>query len=173
MGFWFDCLTPEQHFTKKASLDREIAERFGSLRDAVLAGGAAEWRETPETLMAAVILLDQFSRNIHRDTARAFEADPLARALTLEAIDKGWDTGMSGDWQTFLYMPLMHAEDRELQTLSLEKFAQLGREQQIEYARQHAEVIAQFGRFPSRNEALGRESTDAEKLYLSQPNAGW
>lgn len=172
LGFWY-ALTPEQHFAKSARLDGEIRDRFGALRDSVLASGAAGWRDDPETLLAAIIVLDQFSRNIHRDTAEAFAADKLGQALTLEAIGKGVDGDMTSEQKHFLYMPLMHAEDRALQALCVEKFEALENRQSLAFARDHAAVINRFGRFPSRNAALGRKSTPEEMEYLSQPGAGW
>lgn len=173
LGFWFEQVTPKQRFAKSDTLDAEIRTRFGPLRDRVLAGGAAGWRDDPETLLAAIILLDQFSRNVHRGHAEAFAGDPLAQALACEAIDKGWDARMPPDRRAFLYMPLMHAENPELQRLCVEVFEAPGLEDNRRYARDHAEVIARFGRFPTRNAALGRETTVAEKEYLSEPGVGW
>jgi uncharacterized protein (DUF924 family) len=173
LGFWFDLLMPEQWFRGSSSTDDEISELFAPLRDHVLATEAAGWRDTPDTLLAAIILLDQFSRNIHRGTAQAFAADPLALSLTREALDKGWDTGMAKERRQFLYMPLMHAEDPEAQEMCLRCFEALGDANNLRFARDHAAVIDRFGRFPSRNAALGRHSTEAEKDYLSQPGAGW
>ncbi|MEP9357285.1 DUF924 family protein [Sphingomonas sp. KR3-1] len=172
LGFWF-ALTPEQHFAKSARVDAQIKERFGALRDLVLGSGAADWRGDPETLLAAIILLDQFSRNIHRDGAEAFAADPLALHLALEAIGKGWDESMSAEHRQFLYLPLEHAEDKAMQALSIEKFESLGDAYLLGFAEKHAEVIAKFGRFPSRNAALGRESTAEELEFLKQDGAGW
>lgn len=173
LGFWFDELTPEQHFKVDPALDRTIADRFGALRDAVLASGAARWRDGPAPLLAAILLLDQFSRNIHRGTAEAFAADPLARELTLRAIAQHWDADLPAKPRRFLYMPLMHAEDAALQELSIAKFAQLGDAQSLEFAKAHKAVIDRFGRFPSRNTALGRTSTPEEVEFLSQSGAGW
>lgn len=172
LDFWF-ALPAEKHFAKDAALDREITARFGLLRDRVYAVDAKGWGDDADTLLAAIIVLDQFSRNIHRDTARAFEADDLATMLTLRAIEKGWDTGMSVQRLQFLYMPLMHAEDLPLQRLGLEKFAELGDDDILKFARDHAAVVEQFGRFPSRNAALGRRSTPAEEAYLARPGSGW
>ncbi|MFS2110910.1 DUF924 family protein [Sphingomonas sp. Sphisp140] len=172
LGFWFG-LTPEQHFATSARLDAEIGARFGPLRDLVLGSGAAGWRDDPETLLAAIVLLDQFSRNIHRGTAEAFAADPLALQLALEAIGKGWDAGMDKDRRQFLYLPLEHAENPAIQALSVEKFGSLGDAYVLGFAQKHAEVIARFGRFPSRNAALGRESTAEERAFLSEAGAGW
>ena len=173
LGFWFDLLMPEQWFRGSPSTDDEIRELFGPLRDLVLASGAAGWRDDPEMMLAAIIILDQFGRNIHRGTAQAFAADPLALELTLEAIGIGWDEGLPPERAQFLYMPLMHAEDPQAQQLCLKCFEALGDARNLEYARDHAEVIERFGRFPTRNEALGRNSTEAEKAYLSRPGVGW
>jgi len=173
LGFWFEALMPEQWFTKSDELDREIGERFEGLRLAVLAAGANGWRDDPRTLLAAVILLDQFSRNVHRGTAQAFAADPLAQELASLAVERGWDRDMTPQQRQFLYLPFEHAESRDLQAVSLSCFETLGPGEVLEYARQHAEVIARYGRFPSRNAALGRISTPAEEEYLSRPGAGW
>jgi uncharacterized protein (DUF924 family) len=173
LDFWFGEVTPERHFARDEGLDRTIRTRFGPLRDFVLGSGAAGWRDDPETLLAAIVLLDQFSRNIHRGTAEAFAGDPLAQELACIAIDRGWDGAMPRAQRQFAYMPLMHAEDPELQTLCLECFDELGDEESLAYARDHAEVIARFGRFPTRNAALGRDSTHDEAKYLSEPGAGW
>ena len=173
LDYWFDELKPQQQFAKDDAVDEEIARRFGHARDVVLASGAAGWRDNPDSLLAAVILLDQFSRNIHRGAPDAFAADPLALALTLEAIGKGWDRDMSPERAAFLYMPLMHAENVEAQRMSLEKFTALGRAENLRFAMDHAVVIEQFGRYPSRNAALGRDSTPEEREYLKRPDAGW
>jgi uncharacterized protein (DUF924 family) len=173
LGFWFDLVMPEQWFGESQGLDTEIGELFGSLRTEILASGAAQWREDPEALLAAVIVLDQFSRNIHRGTAEAFAADPLAQELATLALERHWDAEQSPERRQFLYMPFQHAESRELQTVSLRCFEMLGLEQPLSYAADHAEVIARFGRFPTRNAALGRESTPEEKAYLSRPGVGW
>ena len=173
LDYWFDELKPEQQFAKDDAIDAEIARRFAHARDVVLASGAAGWRDHPDALLAAVILLDQFSRNIHRGSPQAYAADPLALALTLEAIGKGWDRDLTPERATFLYMPLMHAENVEAQRMSLETFTALGRAENLRFAMEHAVVIEQFGRFPSRNAALGRESTAEELEYLKRPDAGW
>ncbi|WP_294243616.1 DUF924 family protein [uncultured Sphingomonas sp.] len=172
VDFWF-ALPPEKHFAKDDALDRELAERFGVLRDQVLATGAIGWRDDPDTLLAAILLLDQFSRNLHRGSAQAYAADPLALNLCLAAIDAGWEDRYPPERLAFVYMPLMHAESRAMQDLSVAKFAELGREENLSFARDHRDVIRRYGRYPSRNAALGRASTEAERDYLSQPDAGW
>ncbi|TPG43065.1 DUF924 domain-containing protein [Sphingomonas koreensis] len=154
LAFWFDETPEDKWFARDEALDRAIAGRFGALRDAVLAVDAAGWRDDPDTLLAAVILLDQFSRNIHRDRAQAFAADGLALDLTHLAIARGWDALVPPERRAFLYMPLMHAEDREEQALSADCFARLGQPENLYFAKAHRAVIDRFGRFPSRNAAL-------------------
>lgn len=173
LHFWFEELREEQHWVKSVTLDEAIAERFGGLRSSVVESAARGWRETPDTLLAAIVLVDQFSRNMFRDEGAAFEHDGLARELTLFGILRGFDRELPADRRAFLYMPLMHAEDRALQRLSIECFAALGDELNLGFAQDHAAVIERFGRFPSRNRALGRRSTVIEREYLSQPGAGW
>ncbi|MDG2532408.1 DUF924 domain-containing protein [Sphingomonas sp. HITSZ_GF] len=172
LGFWF-ALTSEQHFKRSDTLDAEIRTRFGALRDHVLRSEAEGWRDDPETLLAAILLLDQFSRNLHRDSGQAYAADPLALGLALEAIERGWEVAMTLEERQFLYLPLEHAEDRAMQKLSVEKFGTLGDDYILDFAVKHAEVIERFGRFPSRNAALGRESTPEELEFLKQEGAGW
>lgn len=173
LAFWFDALLPEQWFLRSAGVDREIADLFGDLRDQVLACDADGWDEDPEVLLAAVILLDQFSRNMHRGQAEAFAGDALAQRLARLAVARGWDARMPKEHRQFLYMPFEHAEDAELQALSLHCFGRLEDHELLAYARDHAEVFRRFGRFPGRNEALGRISMPDEVDYLSQPGSGW
>jgi uncharacterized protein (DUF924 family) len=173
LAFWFDETPADKHFAKDEALDRAIADRFGALRDRLLETGAAGWTDDPETLLAAIIVLDQFSRNIHRGSGEAYAADALALDLTHRALARGWDEAVPRERRAFLYLPLMHAEDREEQRLSVECFARSGLAENLDFAKAHRAVIEQFGRFPSRNAALGRVSTEAEQAYLSQPGAGW
>ncbi|TPG13784.1 DUF924 domain-containing protein [Sphingomonas koreensis] len=173
LAFWFEETLEDKWFAKDEALDRAIADRFGALRDGALTSGAAGWADDPEMLLAAVILLDQFSRNIHRGSGEAFAADSLALDLTHRALAEGWDEAIAPEHRAFLYMPLMHAEDREEQALSADCFARLGQPNNLDFAKAHRAVIDRFGRFPSRNAALGRASTPAEQAYLNQPGAGW
>ncbi|WP_321163209.1 DUF924 family protein [Sphingomonas sp. Leaf10] len=173
LDFWFDEVGPDKHFARDAALDATIAERFGELRDAVLANEAAGWRDDRDALLAAIILLDQFSRNIHRGHAEAFAADPLALELALVGIARGDDRDLEPVRRSFLYMPLMHSEDAGVARFSLRCFESLGNPVNLKFARDHAEVLALYGRYPSRNAALGRESTAAEQAYLSRSDAGW
>lgn len=173
LAFWFDTLTPEQHFTRSDAVDAAIRERFAGLHADLVASAAAEWRNDPQTLLAAVIVLDQFSRNLFRGQAGAFAADSLALELARSAIARGWDAELPTLRRQFLYMPLMHAEDAGIQAESVRLFEAVADDSFADYARRHAEVIERFGRYPSRNAALGRETTSAERAWLNRPDAGW
>ncbi|WP_052134411.1 DUF924 family protein [Sphingomonas sp. 37zxx] len=173
LAFWFEETAPEGHFAQDAAFDAAIADRFGSVREQVLSSGAAAWRDSPEPLLAAVILLDQFTRNIHRGSARAFEGDALALILAREAIAQGWERAMPDAWRVFLYMPFMHGEDAAAQAESVRLFEALGGADSVAFARDHAEVVARFGRFPSRNAALGRVSSEDELAYLASRDSNW
>ena len=166
LRFWFEEVGKDRWFAKDEHLDAEIARRFGKLREQVLASKAAGWRGSVETMTAAILLLDQFSRNVHRGSARAFEADPLALDLAFEALDKGWSHNAPDDWRAFLLMPLMHSEENEVQARCVAEFRRLGNQLNFDFAIQHRDQIARFGRFPGRNKALGRVSTPEERAAL-------
>lgn len=160
--FWFEEVGRDRWFAKDRELDAEISRRFGAARDELLASGARGWRDTPEHLLAAILLLDQCSRNIHRASARAFEGDALALELARLALERGWTHQAPKPWQHFLLMPLQHSEDLADQLRSVEEFRRLGDAEGLHYARLHLDQIRRFGRFPGRNQALGRASTPAE-----------
>ena len=166
IAFWFDEVGQSRWFAKDAALDADIARRFGKLRDAVLASAADGWRDAPKPLMAAILLLDQFSRNIHRGSHLAFSADPLARELAMQSLDEGWTNAAPVAWRQFLLMPLMHSEALADQQRCVAEFERLGNEDLTGFARRHHDQIASFGRFPGRNAALGRRTTDAEQAAL-------
>ena len=165
--FWCDELKPEQHWKKDPAMDRHIAERFGKVREEVLRSKAAGWRDTPETLVAAIILLDQFSRNMFRGKARAFEADGLALELAKEALDRGWVDRLPKPLPTFFLMPLQHSEDLADQERSVAEFRDRD-PLNYKYALLHRDQIRRFGRFPGRNQALGRVSTPEEREAIEQ-----
>jgi len=166
LRFWLHEVPEEKRFTRDDALDRVCAERFGAMRVEVIAVNGAGWRDRPESLLAAIILIDQFGRNIFRSQAEAFTADPLARALADEAIAKGWPSIMTSDQRQFLFMPFMHGESMGDQVRALGLFEPDGGES-YEFARLHARQIARFGRFPQRNAALGRTSTAEEVAFLA------
>ncbi|MFL6777863.1 MAG: DUF924 family protein [Sphingomicrobium sp.] len=165
--FWCDELTPEQHWKKDPALDRHITERFGKVRDEVLRTKAKAWRDTPETLAAAIILLDQFSRNMFRGNARAFEADSLALELCKEALERGWVDKLPKPLPSFMLMPLQHSENLNDQERAVEEFRHRD-SLNYKYALLHRDQIKRFGRFPGRNRALGRVSTPEEREVIER-----
>ena len=168
LAFWFAEVGKERWWVRDAELDAAIAARFGALREAVLKSRGEGWRDDPATLLAAIILCDQFSRNIFRGGRKAFEADALARELTKLALERGWDGGMSPDRRQFLLMPLQHSENLADQERSLAEFAALGDQQAARYAQLHHDQIARFGRFPGRNAALGRRTSEEEQAVIEE-----
>jgi len=170
LAFWLEEIQPDRRFARDPVLDEEIRSRFSAARDSAMRSGGLDWKRDPETTLAAIILLDQFSRNMFRDQAEAFTADPIARMLARHAIDRDWDRRMTSEQRQFLYMPFMHSEDSVDQALSVSLFTALGDEEALDYARRHADRIRTFGRFPHRNAALGRLDTTAELVLLSQPD---
>jgi uncharacterized protein (DUF924 family) len=167
LHFWFDELSEERHWRKDPAMDREIAERFGAVREAVLKSKAKGWRDTPATLLAAIILLDQFSRNIFRGKRQAFDGDALALELSKQAMERGWVEGAPKAWQAFFLMPLMHTEKMADQERCVAEFERLGGNN-LKFAILHHDQIKRFGRFPGRNKALGRVSSAEEREVIAR-----
>ena len=168
LSFWFDEVGPDRWFMKDESLDRAIAARFGALREAVVGSDAAAWRDDVERLTAAIVLVDQFGRNIYRRSARAFAADALALELCRLGLARGWTDAAPPDHRQFLLMPLMHSETLADQEQALVEFEKLGNANALAFARLHHQQIERFGRFPGRNAALGRRTTEAEQQALDE-----
>ena len=173
LGFWFEELTPDDWFGGGDEVDDRIRERFLALHEALRDDVPESWRETARGMLAAVIALDQFPRNMYRGSRQAFAADPAALALAKEGIERGLDRAMSNDQRKFLYLPFEHSEDPAVQARSVELFATLENEETLGYALRHKEIIDRFGRFPHRNEVLGRESTPEEIEFLQEPNSSF
>src|SRR5687768_7973451 len=147
--FWCEELRPEQHWAKDPKLDRHIAERFGKMREEVLRTRAAGWRDTPETLAGAIILLDQFSRNMFRGSAKAFEADSVALELAKLALERCWVDKVQKPLPSFVLMPLQHSENMEDQERSVAEFRDRD-PLNYKFALLHRDQIKRFGRFPGR-----------------------
>jgi len=166
----------KQWFGGTPKLDWEIAQRFGAQVAQALAGGLTDWEAEPLDRLALVILLDQFPRNIHRGKAQAFAGDQRAQRLVQEALAQGIDKQLPWVGRMFLYMPLMHAEDLPQQEEGVRRFRQLADEapadlrvtlaSSLRFAEQHRDIIARLGRFPYRNNALGRTNTALEFEFL-------
>lgn len=186
LDFWFGAAgSPErgqarkQWFRKREAFDAQLRERFGAWLDAARAGELDAWCATPEGALALVIVLDQFSRNCLRGTPHAFSADAKALAIARAMVASGADKRLPDLYhRMFVYLPFEHAESREAQRESLRLFGALAQEaggasfdEYADYAHRHAEVIERFGRFPHRNEVLGRASTEAELAFLREPGS--
>jgi uncharacterized protein (DUF924 family) len=182
LDFWFgpvDARGPARRewFRKDAAFDAEIRGRFGPVHAADAARACEPWRASPEPMLALVVVLDQFSRNLFRDDARAFAQDAHARECARQALDRGDDLQLLPVARQFLYMPFEHSEaladqDRAVELMrSLEAFeATRG---VADWAEKHRTIIRRFGRFPHRNAALGRPSTAAEAAFLQEPGSGF
>lgn len=166
LNFWFGELTQDDWFSGAPEIDAKIRERFFGLHAALSKGAPPETKSDPEAALAAIIVLDQFSRNMYRRKPEAFAADAVALDIARRAVDAGFDTRLPDDRRWFLYMPLMHSEVLSDQERCVDLFKQTGNESAIRYAIEHREIIARFGRFPHRNHALGRESTPEEIAFL-------
>jgi uncharacterized protein (DUF924 family) len=173
--FWFEDIDPSCWFRKDEVFDRGLEERFGDLLALAKSDRLNHWCNTPEGCLALIILLDQFPRNIYRDSFVAFESDPRALELTLGGIETGLDKELSLEQRSFFYLPLRHAEDLAMQELGLKKTRELNKAGYgtDKYALNHLELIKRFGRFPHRNSTLGRSNTEEEAQYLSEGTAGF
>jgi uncharacterized protein (DUF924 family) len=169
LAFWF--ADPGRWWRKDAAFDAEVRERFLGLHTAIAAGEHADWPETPRGALAYVIVLDQFSRNMFRDSARMYATDEMALAAARRALDRGFDQELSDDERMFLYMPFMHSENIADQDRCVSLFSP--REQLVRYAEQHRKIIREFGRFPHRNVLLARPSTPEELDFLSRPGSSF
>ena len=165
LDFWREA-GPEKWFTKDDVFDAAIRERFASTVEDARAGKLDSWAGTPDGLLALVIVLDQFPRNLYRDDPRAFASDARGAELARQAEREGWIEKMPQDMAAFALMPLMHSEDMADQDLCVEAMKRHGFEANVPHAEEHRDIIAHFGRFPHRNEVLGRETTDDERVFL-------
>jgi uncharacterized protein (DUF924 family) len=180
LDFWFGTgeargrARPEW-YRKDAAFDEEIRRRFSALHAAAALGERDRWREAPDSMVALVVVLDQFSRNLYRDDPRAFSQDEYALRCAREALGRGDEGSRSPVERQFLYMPFEHSERLEDQVLAVERMQALDAYPEtkglVKWARAHEAIIRRFGRFPHRNAALGRESTPEEIEFLGQPGS--
>ena len=164
LTFWF--AEPDRWWKKDPAFDAEIRDRFLELHDAIERDEREDWLETPRGALAYVIVLDQFSRNMFRGSARMFVSDARALAAARGAVDRGMDRSLSRDERMFLYMPFMHSEDIVDQDRCVGLFASL--QEWVRYAEEHRNIVRRFARFPHRNALLGRQSTSEELEFLKQ-----
>jgi uncharacterized protein (DUF924 family) len=169
LHFWFTELTPKQHFVKDAALDETIRTRFGTTLEAAARCELFAWRATPEGRLAEIIVLDQFSRNVYRNTPRAFAQDALAQEL----MASGQDRSLTVAQRSFAYMPYMHSESALIHEQAVTLFSHPGQENNLRFEHAHKAIIDRFGRYPHRNAALGRSSTAEELAFLNEPGSSF
>lgn len=175
LRFWFEDIDTKRWFIQDDAFDAELGERFGHVLEAARNGELDHWAGAPESSLALILVLDQFSRNLYRDSAKAFESDARAVQLALDGIGRDFDKSLSLAQRSFYYLPFRHAEDLAMQRLGLSKTRELNAAGygSDKYALNHLELIERFGRFPHRNRVLGRANTPEEAAYLAEGNAGF
>jgi len=175
LTFWFEDTNPQQWFQKNTDFDEDIRARFESDYQLAIEDIYDGWMETAKGCLALILLLDQFPRNMYRDSPKMVASDHKALAVAKHAISKKFDTMLSTDEKAFMYLPYEHSEDIEDQDISVSLFQNLKDDNPIyyDYAVRHYDVIRKYGRFPHRNVILGRQNTKMEEDYLSDPQAGF
>lgn len=171
--FWFEESTPQQWFVKDASFDASICEHFGNVLEQGARGELWGWRTDALGRLAEILVLDQFSRNVYRDTPRAFAQDGMALVLAQEVIALGLDSSLTEAQKAFAYMPLMHSESARVQEESIRRFTALGNPVNLDFAQRHRDIIVRFGRYPHRNAILGRISSADEVAFLQTPGSSF
>ena len=171
--FWFNEIDSSKWFIKDTGFDRLIIDRFSEVHTQAVAGELFPWRTTAPGSLAEIIVLDQFSRNMFRDTPQSFAHDTLALALAQSAIEKGFDTELSEEKRPFFYLPFMHSESLVIHTEAERLYAKLGNPSSAEFEHKHKIIIERFGRYPHRNRILGRASTPEEEVFLTRPDSGF
>lgn len=173
LHFWFCECTPKHWWIKSADFDALIHRRFAPVHVAANAGELWTWRKSGRGRLAEVIILDQFSRNMFRDRPEAFASDGLALVLAQEAISLNVQENWPADWKSFLYMPFMHSESLQIHERAVELFNEPGLEDNLKFEHAHKTIIERFGRYPHRNEILGRVNTSDETEFLKQPGSSF
>lgn len=173
LNFWFKDLEPQQWFMKDEAFDQTIRDRFEATYWDIVNGQCEDWLQSAEGNLAYVVVLDQFSRNMFRDTPQAFAGDHLALAAAQNAVSQGFDQQVTPQQRTFFYMPYMHSEDPAVHITAVELFTAHGNKMNLEYEFKHKAIIDRFGRYPHRNQILGRESTSEEVEFLKGPDSSF
>ncbi len=172
LHYWFDVLGPKRWFNSSPEIDAEISERFAPLWVSMRHEPTVFFLSDPKKALAAILLFDQFPRNIYRHEADAFATDALALSIAKLALEAGFDYNLTAHQQHFLYMPFMHSESLEDQDMSVELFDRLGKAEALQFAIMHRDIILRFGRFPHRNEILGRK-THPEEIEAIAEGENW
>lgn len=173
LSFWFHELEPAMWWKKDDALDALIKERFSDLHQQAVQGELFCWRDEAQGALAEILVLDQFSRNLYRDQAQAYASDPMALTLAQCAIEKGFDRQLPLAERSFIYLPFMHSESALIHKEAVKLFTELGNPENLEFELKHKAIIDEFGRYPHRNQVLGRVSTEAELAFLKQPGSSF
>ncbi|MPV86443.1 DUF924 family protein [Ostreibacterium oceani] len=173
IAFWFHEIDSKQWWIKDVQFDSVIRKRFGDLHKKANANELFAWRDNALGSLAEIIVLDQFSRHMYRDTALAFASDALALALSQQAIAKGFDQALPQNQRGFMYLPFMHSESSVIHATALELYESLGNPENIAFELKHKAIIDRFGRYPHRNAILGRQTTQEEHAFLTQPDSSF
>jgi len=173
LNFWFSDLTPKDWFTKDSSLDKKISDLFLDTFKKASRCELFNWRKTADGRLAEILVLDQFSRNIFRDSADAFKFDPIALTLSQEACNKPEVKELEVKKRSFIYMPLMHSESAVVHEEAIKLFSEPGLEMNLDFELKHKKIIDRFGRYPHRNKILGRKSTTEELEFLTTPGSSF
>jgi len=171
LTFWFSKDVIPLQFVKDPVFDQQIIDRFLPAYEEAVAGDLDDWMQTAEGCLGLIILLDQFPRNMFRDMPKAFASDSKALTIAVWAVDAGFEDCFPVEQRKFFYLPFMHSEILADQDYSVSMFADLGLEVSLKFAIAHRDIIARFGRFPHRNQILGRSSTEEEIKFLKGPNS--
>jgi len=167
IDFWFEEIDQENWFASSDEFDKILHDKYFDLHAKVAAGEAHNWRKTPQGRLAEILILDQFSRQFFRDSPKAFASDNMALVLAQELVALGEDKQLDGQQRMFAYMPYMHSESLAIHEEAVRLYKDLGNKGTLEFEITHQDIIKQFGRFPKRNEALGRKSTKQELEYIA------
>ncbi len=173
ISFWFEEIEAALWWKKDEDFDALLIERFADIHTRACRCELFEWRKEPEGRLAEVIILDQFSRNMFRDSALAFATDAMSLTLSQEAIACGADQALTPVQRSFLYMPFMHSESLKIHEIAVELFRNNGIQSNLDFEFSHKKIIEQFGRYPHRNKVLGRESTVEEIEFLTRPGSSF
>ena len=173
IDFWFDEIDPRQWWNRDDEFDRRIHERFGAAHAQASRCELYHWRATPLGRLAEIVVLDQFSRNMYRNSAQAFACDPLALALAQEAIATHADKALEPARRAFLVMPFMHSESLVIHEIAVKLFGEPGLQSNLDFELRHKAIIERFGRFPHRNASLGRTSSAEEVEFLKTPGSSF
>ncbi len=173
LSFWFGVPDPKAWFEVDPLFDAQVRERFEGLILPATAGTFDGWVATPDGVLALVLVLDQFPRNVYRGTPRAFASDAKAREVARDAVTARIDQEVALDRRPFLYLPFEHSERLEDQDLCCRLMATIDDPTMLDYAERHQRIVARFGRFPHRNLPLGRTSTPEEEAFLLEPDSSF